>query len=141
MTLIRYENRLPVLMRRLFDGEIEPWSEKHFSTSPAVNIIELADDFIIEIAAPGFQKEDFNLELDHNRLHISAKRKQDDNITKDEVYIRKEFNYNDFKHTFSLSEWVIKHKIDAEYKNGILRVTIPKKEELKPQPIKTIRVN
>jgi len=133
MTLIRYENRLPVLMRRLFDGEMESWE--------AVNIIELADDFVIEIAAPGYQKEDFNIELDKNRLNISAEKKQDENLNKDQVYIRKEFNYHDFKHTFSLSEWVIKHKIDAEYKNGILRVTIPKKEELKPQPIKKIRVN
>lgn len=141
MTLIRYENRLPVLMRRLFEGEMEPWNESHFSTSPAVNIIELADDFVIEIAAPGYQKEDFNLELDNNRLHVSAEAKMDENLSKDQVYIRKEFNYHDFKHTFSLSEWVVKHKIDAEYKNGILRITIPKKEELKPQAIKKIRVN
>ncbi len=141
MTLIRYENRLPVLMRRFFDGIEEPWDGKQFSTSPAVNIIELEDNFVIELAAPGYQKKDFNIELDQNRLIVSAEKKQDENLTKDEIYIRKEFNYHRFKHTFSLSEWVIKHKIDAEYTYGILRVIIPKKEQLKPQPIKKIRVN
>jgi len=141
MTLIRYENRLPVLMRRMFDGDYESWNDKQFSTSPATNIIDRADDFLIELAAPGYQKQDFNIELDHNRLTISAERKQDENLSRDEEYIRKEFNYHDFKHTFSLSDWVVKNKIDAQYENGILRVSIPKREEIKPQPIKKIKVN
>ncbi len=141
MTLIRYENRLPVLMRRLFEGESELWDDKQFSTSPATNIIDRKDDFLIEIAAPGYQKQDFNIELDQNYLTVSAERKQDKNISRNETYIRKEFNYHDFKHTFSLSDWVIKNKIDANYENGILRVSIPKREEIKPQSIKKIKVN
>ncbi len=140
MTLIRYENQLPVLMRRMFEGDNNSWNEKKYSTSPTINIIDRADDFLIEVAAPGFQKQDFNIELDHTRLTISAEKKQDVNLKRDEEYLRKEFNYHDFKHTFSLSEWVVKNKIDAQYENGILYVSIPKREEIKPQPIKSIKV-
>jgi len=142
MTLIRYENKLPILLRSIFEENIEPWSGKQFSSTPEVNIKETKDNFIIEIAAPGFEKEDFEIQLDKNRLIVSAQRKdENEEVKHEEFYLRKEFNYHDFQHTFSLSEWVLKHKIDASYHNGILEIVIPKKEELKPKPVKNIRVN
>jgi len=142
MTLIRYENKLPVLLRRFLGEDYESWSDQNFSSTPQVNIKESADDFVIEIAAPGFEKEDFEIQLDKNHLLVSAHKKENEpHMNKEEYYIRKEFNYQEFQHTFSLSEWVLKHKIDAAYNNGILQITIPKKEELKPKPVKNIRVN
>ncbi len=140
MDLMRYENRLPILLRSLFEEDLDYRDDKHFSTSPAVNIRESADDFIIEIAAPGFKKDDFSIELDRNRLLVSAEKKDGEHLRENEYFIRKEFNYHDFRHTFSLSEWVVKHKIDASYDDGILRITIPKKEEVKPKEPKSIRV-
>ena len=140
MDLMRYENRLPILLRSLFEEDLDYRDDKHFSTSPAVNIRESLDDFIIEIAAPGFNKDDFNIELDRNRLLVSAEKKDGEHLRENEYFVRKEFSYHDFRHTFSLSEWVLKHKIDASYEDGILRITIPKKEEVKPKEPKSIRV-
>lgn len=105
---------------------------------PAVNIIETEDDYRIELAAPGLGKEDFNLNVENSVLTISAKKE----IAKKEgeKFTRREFNYGTFKHTFSLSEVIDLEQINAKVNNGILIVTLAKKEEAKPQPAKKIEI-
>jgi len=144
MTLVRYQNQLPNLLDRFFNNELENWNRNHFSntntTLPSVNIKENTDFFEVEVAAPGFEKEDFNIELDNDLLTISSE-KQVSNETKDDEKITKqEFSYQSFKRSFTLPELVDEEKISAKYVNGILTITIPKKEEAKPKPVKQISI-
>jgi HSP20 family protein len=102
------------------------------SSIPAVNIKETDKDFELQMAAPGMDKKDFKIELDHNRLTISLEKK---NEKKEEgTYSRREFNYQYFKRSFTLPENDIEtDKISARYEDGILYLSVPKlKEEAKP---------
>ena len=95
---------------------------------PSVNIIENDKDFIIEFAAPGVKKEDFNINLENQVLTVSREVKEDKEAKK-ENYTRKEFTYGSFSRSFTLPKSVKFEKIAADYNQGILRITLPKKEE------------
>lgn len=99
---------------------------------PAVNIIEAEDQYEIELAAPGLKKEDFKLNLEKNVLNVSAERKAE---VKDEnkKVSRQEFSFSSFSRSFTLPEAADANKIKASYQDGILYVTIAKKEEAKIQ--------
>lgn len=109
---------------------------------PAVNIQESDDNFMVEVAAPGKTKNDFNIELDNDILTISSEEKMD-NITseKNGRYTRKEFSYSNFKRAFSLPETVDNEKIAASYENGVLVINLPKKEEAKVQAKRMIEIS
>ena len=111
------------------------------TTIPAVNIRETAENFVVEMAAPGMKKDDFKLELDGNMLTIDSE-KEDQYEEKDgEKYSRKEFSYQSFQRTFQLPKEVVdSEKIEARYENGLLILLIPKKEEAKQKPPRTIRI-
>lgn len=116
----------------------QDWS--HMSGSlPAANIIEADDRFDIELAAPGKKKGDFKIELDEGILTISSETetKSSDNVGN---FTRKEFGFNSFKRSFNIPESVSTDKISANYKEGILTVSLPKKEEALPQPKKLISI-
>ncbi|HRG18587.1 MAG TPA: Hsp20/alpha crystallin family protein [Flavobacterium lutivivi] len=108
---------------------------------PAVNIRESETEFAVELAAPGKRKEDFIIDLDDNVLTISSETKTD-NEQKDEKgkYTRREFSYSSFKRSFSLPETVNEEEIKASYENGVLHVTMPKKEEALPKPKRMIEI-
>ena len=108
---------------------------------PAVNIQETDDNFSVEVAAPGKTKEDFNIELDNDVLTISSEEKKE-NETSDKKgrYTRREFSYSTFKRAFSLPETVDSQKISASYKNGVLEISLPKKEEAKVQAKRMIEI-
>jgi HSP20 family protein len=91
--------------------------------NPAVNIIDNESDFTLEVAAPGLQKEDFNIEVKNDKLTISTEVKAQGNTKK---YVRKEFGYGNFKRTFTLSNKVDTDNISARYTDGILYVVLPK---------------
>jgi len=111
-------------------------------TLPAVNILENDNEFIIELAAPGLKKEDFNLELDNSKLEISVKNNSKVVDEKSElVYSRKDFGYGNFTRSFTVPSVKINvEDIKAEYENGVLRVNLPKREEAKARPVKMIEV-
>lgn len=144
MTLIRYQNQLPSLFDRLFSNELESWNRTNFSntntTLPAVNIKENTDTFEVEVAAPGFEKSDFNIELNNDVLTISSEKQLHDEVKEDERITKQEFSYQSFTRSFTLPELVEDEKISAKYENGILSIVIPKKEEAKPKPVKQIEV-
>ena len=106
---------------------------------PSVNIIEGKEDFRIEIAAPGLEKKDFKLDLNNNVLMISSE-KEIKNEQNDEKYMRREFSYSSFQRSFALPNTVDAEKISASYKDGVLHLTIPKKEEAKEKPARTIKI-
>ena len=95
---------------------------------PSVNIIENDKDFVLEFAAPGVKKEDFNINLENQILTVSREVKEDKEAKK-ENYTRKEFIYSSFSRSFTLPKSVKFEKIAADYNQGILRITLPKKEE------------
>ena len=147
MTLIkRTESNwpFPSMMDNLFSRDLMDWSTSNFSntntTIPAVNIKETDDDFQIEVAAPGMDKKDFKINLENNQLMISSERKNHVK-EKDENYTRKEFSYQSFQRTFNLSDQMIDgDKISAKYCDGVLCITLPKREEVKPKPARLIKI-
>lgn len=109
-------------------------------TLPKVNIKESADAFMVEMAVPGLKKSDFQIDLDNQMLAISSEVKEE-NEQKEENYTRREYGYSSFKRTFTLPDSVNEAKIDARYKDGILSILLPKKEEAKQKPMRTIKVS
>lgn len=121
------------------------WNNGNFSTNgtslPAANVRETTDSFEVEIAAPGMAKEDFRIEMDNNLLTVFSEKQEENEVKEEERYTKKEFSYQAFRRSFTLPKEVVDDdKIQAKYENGILRLTIPKKEEAKPKPPKKIAV-
>ncbi len=110
------------------------------TTVPAVNISENDTEYTVEVAAPGMKKKDFKLNLDHNVLTISSE-KEDKSEKTGNQYTRKEFSYQSFERSFTLPESVEQDKIAAKYSDGVLFITLPKREEAKPKPIKIIDIS
>ncbi len=100
---------------------------------PAVNINESKDDYQLEFNVPGRNKEDFKITVDKNILTVSFDKKEEG---KDEnkKQIKKEFSLQSFKRSFTLDEKIEAENIHAKYENGILTLSLPKKEEVKIQP-------
>ena len=110
------------------------------TTMPAVNIKEGKEEFTIELAAPGFDKKDFKIDLNNNILEISSE-KEVKNEENDEKVMRCEFQYASFKRYFTLPDTVETDKIKANYKDVILSVVVPKKDEAKVKPVRQISIS
>ena len=108
-------------------------------TMPAVNIREGETNFTLELAVPGQKREDFNVEVDNDVLTISMESK-DEKAEKEGEFTRREFRYTSFRRAFTLPETVNQDDIRADYKDGILRFTLPKKEEALPKPKRLIEI-
>ncbi|RTE52001.1 Hsp20/alpha crystallin family protein [Arenibacter aquaticus] len=109
-------------------------------TLPKVNILETADAYAVQMAVPGLKKTDFHIDLEEQLLSISAEL-QEEHDSPDAQYTRREFGYSSFKRTFSLPETVNDDQIEASYNDGILSIHLPKKEEAKRKPAKTIKIS
>ena len=144
MSLVRFSNQLPSMFDRFFEGDLFDWSNRNFSltntTLPSVNIKENSNEFKVEVAAPGFEKGDFKLELNHDLLTISSEKQIENETKEDEHFSKREFSYQSFTRSFTLPHTADSERIDANYDNGILRVSIPKKEESKPKPSRMIEI-
>jgi HSP20 family protein len=114
-------------------------NDSDWATNPAVNIVEDKEGFRIEVAAPGLNKDDFKIDIEKRLLTISSE-KESSSESKDETYHRKEFSYSSFRRTFSLPEYADTDNIKAAYANGVLNVTVPKREEAKEKPVRAIAV-
>jgi HSP20 family protein len=124
------------LMNKMYTEERT--CNQHFAIPPA-NITESKFDFRIEIAAPGFEKSDFKIDLDKRLLTISLDKNVDDN--EEEKYNLKEFNFNSFSRSFRISDKIDTEKINAVYKNGLLQITLPKREEAIEKPAREIKIS
>ncbi len=140
MALVRFSNHLPSVFNRFFDGDMLDWSNDVNTTLPSVNIKETKEGFELEVAAPGFDKNDFKLELNHDVLTISSEKQTQDEQREGEHYTRREYCYSSFKRSFVLPDTADAEKINAEYKDGILGIIIPKKEEAKPKNRRMIEI-
>jgi len=144
MTLVKYR---PSTMENFFNREIESFFPDRFygtnalGQTPAVNVVENKEGFRIEVAAPGLKKEDFKLHLNNNRLTISAQKQSEAaEANKEEKYTRHEFSYRSFQRTFTLPQSVNGEAVEATYTDGILHVSLPKREEAKVKPAREIAI-
>ena len=144
MSLARFSDQYPSLFDRFFENDLFDWSNRNYSatntTLPTVNIKESDDDFEVEVAAPGFAKEDFKVELTRDILTISSDKEINNEIKEGQQFTQREFSYQSFSRSFTLPNIVDSEKIGAKYENGILRINIPKKEESKPRPARQIAI-
>ncbi len=123
----------PSFFDNIFEGNLMDWNNSNYSDSnstlPAVNVKETENDFLIEVAAPGLKKEDFKVNYDNGRLSICSEKKNEKEEKEGEKVTRKEFSYQSFHRSFSVSENVVDpEKIHADYKDGILHISLPKLE-------------
>ncbi|HYF30025.1 MAG TPA: Hsp20/alpha crystallin family protein [Chitinophagaceae bacterium] len=99
--------------------------------TPAVNIHENENAYVMELNVPGRKKEDFQISLENGLLTVSFEKKEENN-TENQKVIRREFSYQSFKRSFNLDKNIDTENIQAKYENGILALTLPKKEAAKP---------
>lgn len=109
-------------------------------TLPKVNIRETADAYWVEMAVPGMKKSDFQIDLDNQRLSISTEVKQEEE-NKEDNYTRREFGYASFRRSFTLPDSIDDDKIQASYNDGILSIHLPKREEARQKPARTIKIS
>jgi HSP20 family protein len=142
MTLTKKRNPFfPSVWNDLFESNyLTPQtSAQRGITVPAVNIKETENNYLVEMASPGMKKEDFKINLEDDVLSISAEMKSEHEETGTQ-YTRKEFSFSSFKREFTLPETADTDDITANYFDGILTITIAKKEEAKPKPAKLIEI-
>ena len=108
--------------------------------TPPVNIKETEQFFAVELIAPGLKKEDFNIEIDNGLLTISSQTQAEKTEQEEGKYTRKEFTKSSFKRSFTLPETVNEADINAAYADGILTLTLPKKEEALPKAKRLIEI-
>ena len=123
---------LPGLLDNLFlDNKLDALNNYETFSIPAVNISENLTNFVVELAAPGLHKEDFTIEVEEDTLKIASKKVEENKEENDLKFKKREFNYRNFQRSFKLPENIKTEEIQANYENGVLRVTLPKMEEKK----------
>lgn len=132
MMLIKsnYKN-LNSLFDEFFNNLPSTWSKD--LNVPPVNVSENKGSYILELAAPGVSKEDLKINIEEGLLTISYEHKTEKE-TKEQKTLRQEFSLNSFKRTFTIDETINDDKIEAKYENGVLKLSLPKKEEVKVLP-------
>lgn len=140
MNTITRNNWFPTMMNDFFFNDFMPKTTSQYTT-PKMNITETDGSFEIELAAPGMTKDDFTIHLtDNNTLELKMEKKQSNEEKKDDKsYLRKEFSYQSYAQTFTLPDTVASDAIKATMADGILTITLPKKEE-KPKVDKMIEI-
>ena len=150
MTIIKRNgslmNQFPTLFDDFFNRDIFNWGSSNYSdtntTIPAVNIKETADNYEVEVAAPGMTKKDFKVQLDGNVLTISSERASERTENEDVRYSTREFSYQSFSRTFNLQKDVVDtEKLVAKYEDGVLHLLIPKKENAKQKQPRLIEIS
>ncbi|MCU0450315.1 MAG: Hsp20/alpha crystallin family protein [Bernardetiaceae bacterium] len=138
-------NNLFPAVDKMFEGFFNDdfWAGSGLSlrgTVPAVNIHETATAFEVHVAAPGLEKGDFNIELAHDVLKVSAQKEVTNEEKTEDKVLRREFAYTSFQRSFSLPKNVESEQINATYTDGVLKITLPKKETAVAKPTKTISI-
>lgn len=136
MALLLRNSLFPSLLNEFFNSENHTQSNSEVYFNPSANIIEGADDYSVELALPGWEKKDVSINVDNDRLTITGKVEKSEAST----YLRQEFGGTNFEKTFHLPESVAGEKISAKLENGILRLTVPKREEAKLKPARMIAI-
>jgi len=144
MAIVRWDpfrdlNMLQDRMNRLFDDAGRPWRTDEpaatTSWSPSVDIFETEGEIVVKAELPGMDRKDIQLNLENNVLSLRGERKFQKE-TKDDNYHRIERSYGVFSRAFSIPATVDEERIRADYKDGVLKIVLPKKDQAKPKQIK-----
>ena len=135
MTFVKHPAHVSNLFDELFTNFPSNWGGDFSNQvgNPKVNIHETTEGFHLELIAAGRNKEDFKVNIEKDLLTISFEKKETEE-NKDYKTIRKEFTLNSFKRSFSLDEKIQADAIQAKYENGILKLFLPKKEQVRQAP-------
>ncbi|MBI1767179.1 MAG: Hsp20/alpha crystallin family protein [Bacteroidetes bacterium] len=129
----------PVLSPNLFDVDLDLLPSRLGINVPTANISETEKEYQIQLAAPGLAKKDFKIETDNGVLTISAEKEE--KAESKNGYARTEYSFNSFSRSFTLPENSKPDNINAKYEDGILKLTVPKKEITSVKPKKEIAVS
>lgn len=149
MTLVKrngnIQNQFPTFFDDFFGRDIFNWGLTNFSqtnsTIPAVNIKETDEGYQVEVAAPGMNKNDFKVTLEDNTLTIASEKTDHNEQQENSCYRTREFSYQSFLRTFTLQKEVMDtENIQARYQDGVLQLSIPKKEEAKQKAPRQIQI-
>ena len=132
MMMIPRRNTEMDLFNDLFKGD--DFFSRRESSIMKTDIKEKKDKFIIEMDLPGFEKENINIELNDGYLSISANMKKESNSDESEKYVRKERFFGECSRSFYIGDEIKEEEISAEFKNGILKILIPKKDKKEEIP-------
>ena len=137
--MMRTNNWIPAVFNDLFDTDFMP---KASATAPAINVKETDKSYIVELAAPGMKKEDFNVHInDEGNLMIKMEKKEEKkDEDKSARYLRREFSYSKFEQTLILPDDVEKDQIKARVEHGVLTIELPKHEEQKVKVSRQIEI-
>jgi HSP20 family protein len=130
----------PFYMSNLFDDDFFPVLNNRTSSMPAVNIREDEKQYNLELAVPGMEKKDLKIDINEDVLTISSETKNETEENRD-GYKRKEFSYSSFCRSFYIPENVNRDKIEANYKDGILSVGLPKQEVEKTKITRQVSIS
>ena len=142
-SLAKFADNVP----SVFDDFFKPWNQWFDNGGltgrtikvPAVNITRHKDEYLVSLAAPGLKKDDFRIDVDDNILTISCE-KEENKEEKDKQFTRKEYSYSSFSRSFTLPEEINREKIEARYEDGVLKLSLPHKEESKKPSAKHVAV-
>jgi len=137
---IRKRNFRPFYMGSIFDDDFFPAMSNNTSSLPAVNIREDDKRFMLDLAVPGIDRKDLKIDINEDVLTISSETKNESEENRD-GYKRKEFSYSSFSRSFQIPENVNREKIEANYKDGILSVALPKFEEEKSKISRQVKIS
>ena len=149
MKLVKFDNRYRVPANNLFTNDLNEvfesfWNQfgENFGSGnqPDANIIETEKSFIIELSVPGFKKDEISVKVENNVLSVSHELKEESEHD-DTRYVRREFVKAGFVRNFRLSRWVNADDIKANFKDGILRIEVQKKDEIISKPVREIKIS
>ena len=140
LPLLTRKSYRPYFMPNLFDDDFTSALNNRTSSMPAVNIREDEKFYNLELAVPGIDKKDLKIDINEDVLTISSEVKNENEESHD-GYKRKEFNYTSFCRSFYIPENVNRDKIEANYKDGILSVGLPKQEEEKNKITRQVKIS
>jgi HSP20 family protein len=123
----------------VFEEFFKPWNDwfeksslfGKMTTVPPVNIIENEDRYVLSLSVPGMKKDDFKIALEGLMLTISTEKGEEKEET-EERFTRREYNFYSFSRSFTLPENVKPEYIEAKYEDGLLKIVLPRKEDVKP---------
>ena len=140
LPMITRRSYKPFIWSNLFDDDFSPVLSQRNTSMPAVNIKEDEKNFVLDLAVPGINKKDLKIELNEDVITVSSESKEENEVN-NEDFKRREFSYRSFCRSFYLPENVNKEKIEANYKDGILSVVLPKDVEEKNKISKQIKIS
>jgi HSP20 family protein len=117
-----------LLGRDFFDMDPDFFPTRLGINLPSANISETPKEYKLELAAPGLERKDFDIDVNNHTLTVSAEKEEEKKEEKGE-YSRKEYSFNSFSRSFALPENIKEGNIDAKYENGVLKITVPKMKE------------